>query len=163
MNNTKLNKRILDLRSADEVIGEIERLRSGGYRKTKRWNLSQICEHLSMTMVGEMEGLGFRLPWIIRRTFGVWLTNRVLRTRRMPSVPTLLRLVPQSVGSSNNDEIIDACIAAVRRSEVFNGSLTNRFERIKSLMAPRSRCPIHWRTNLSTHSNESKQFLFPKH
>ena len=121
----KPKRRTLDLRSADEVIAEIEHLRATGYRRTKRWNLSQICEHLTMTMVGEMEGLGFRVPWIIRRTVGIWLTNRVLRTRRMPSVPTLPRLVPQSASSSNNHEVIDACIAAVRKSEVFDGSLAD--------------------------------------
>jgi hypothetical protein len=49
-------KQQLDFQSADEVIREIERLRSGGYTKLKQWNLTQACEHLTKTMEGEMNG-----------------------------------------------------------------------------------------------------------
>ncbi len=107
-----------------------------------------------MTMVGEMEGLGFRLPWIIRRTFGVWLTNRILQTRRMPSVPTIARLVPQCIGSADNNEIIDACIVAVRRSEVFDGSLAD-YPFVDNLP------PDQWRQFMWIHAAHHLSFLTP--
>lgn len=148
-------RRTLDLQSGDEVIAEIEHLRASGYRKTKRWNLSQICEHLTMTMVGEMEGLGFRVPWIIRRTVGIWLTNRVLRTRRMPGVPTLPRLVPQSVCSAENDETIDACITAVRKAEAFAGSLDD-YPFVDNLSHDQ------WRQFMWIHAAHHLSFLIPE-
>ncbi len=45
---------------------------------------------------GEMNGLGFRIPWILRRTIGDWMTRRVLKNRSMPSVPTLPSLRPSA-------------------------------------------------------------------
>lgn len=45
LRSMKRKRRTLDLRSADDVVAEIKHLRACGYRKTKRWNLSQICEH----------------------------------------------------------------------------------------------------------------------
>ena len=119
----KPRKRPLDFRTGDEVIAEIHRLQTTGYVKTKNWNLTQICEHLTSTMVGEMEGLGFRLPWLIRATAGKLLTYRILKARRMPSIPTLPSLQPKSLADSEDNAIIKNCIQVIGRSESFSESL----------------------------------------
>lgn len=116
-------KRKLDFHTADEVIGEIESLRNGGYSKLKRWNLTQACEHLTKTIEGEMNGLGFRIPWILRRTVGNWMTRRVLKTRSMPSAPTLPSLRPAAGDVAEDPAVIEQCIATIRKAEIFNGSL----------------------------------------
>lgn len=116
-------KRKLDFRTADEVIGEIERLRINGYSKLKRWNLTQVCEHLTKTMEGEMNGLGFRFPWILRRTVGNWMTRRVLKIRAMPSISTLPSLRPTLGDGNERPEVIEQCITTVRKSARFDGSL----------------------------------------
>lgn len=118
-------KRLLDFHSGDEVIAEIERLRTGGYAKLKQWNLTQICEHLSATMEAEMTGLGFRLPWVLRATAGKLLTHRILRTRRMPSSPTLPRLQPQATADAEDEAVIAQCLETIRRTECYQGSLAD--------------------------------------
>ncbi|XZE56170.1 DUF1569 domain-containing protein [Planctomycetaceae bacterium SH139] len=116
-------KRKLDFQTAGDVIGEIERLRRDGYTKLKRWNLTQMCEHLTRTMEGEMKGLGFRIPWILRRTVGIWMTRRVLNNRSMPGVPTLPSLRPTVSEASEDPAVIEQCIATIRKTELFDGSL----------------------------------------
>lgn len=118
-----VSKRELDFRSAEDVIAEIERLRINGYSRSKRWNLTQACEHLTKTMEGEMNGLGFRLPRILRRTVGDWMTRRVLKTRSMPSVPTLPSLKPTFGGDREDPAVIERCVATLRQAESFDGSL----------------------------------------
>ena len=117
-------KRKLNFENADQVIKDIESLRSAGYQQLKNWNLTQICDHLTRVMVGEMDGLGFRLPWILRRTVGVMMTNHVLKKRRMPTVPTLPSMKPEPQ-THDSEEVINACVAAVRRTESFAGSLAD--------------------------------------
>lgn len=116
-------KRTLDFHSGDEAIAEIKRLRTGGYTKTKNWNLTQICEHLTATMNGGMDGFGFRLPWILRATIIKWVFNRILRTRKMSSGPTLDRLKPKTTDGPDDDAIIDNCIAAIERAMTFPGPM----------------------------------------
>lgn len=116
-------KRRLEFHSANEVIAEIERLRNGGYTQLKRWNLSQICEHLTKTMEGEMNGPGFRIPWILRRTVGDWMTRRVLQARSMPSVPTLPSLRPTTSQVGEDPKATQQCITTIKKAERFEGSL----------------------------------------
>lgn len=117
------SKRALDFHTGDEVIAEIQRLRTGGYTKTKNWNLTQVCEHLTATMTGGMDGFGFRLPWILRATVIKWVFRRMLRTRKMSSGPTLKRLKPKTVDGPDDDAVIDGCIAAIERAKEFTGPL----------------------------------------
>ena len=70
-----------------------------------------------------MKGLGFRLPWLIRATTGKLFTHRILKKRKMPSVPTLPSLQPKSLADSDDDAIIENCIQTIGRSEMFAGSL----------------------------------------
>jgi len=119
----RVRKRKLDFQTADDVVAEIEKLRGDGYLKLKRWNLTQVGEHLTKTMEGEMNGLGFRIPWILRRTVGNWMTRRVLKNRSMPSVPTLPSLLPTAGDVAEDSAVIDRCIATIRKAELFSGSL----------------------------------------
>ena len=119
-------RRELDFRTGEEVIQEIERLRRDGYEKSKSWNLSQICEHLTATMRGGMDGFGFRLPWILRATLVKWIFRYSLRSRKLfAGAPTLRVLKPKSSCQADDDQVIDECIAETRRAMVFDGSLEN--------------------------------------
>jgi hypothetical protein len=118
-------KRTLDFHTGQEVIAEIQRLRSGGYTKTKNWNLTQACEHLTATMAGGMDGFGFRLPWILRATIIKWIFRRMLKTRKLSSGPTMDRLKPRSPEGPDDDAIIDQCIATINRAIAFPGPIEN--------------------------------------
>lgn len=147
-------KRRLDFRSGEDVLAEIERLRTGGYVATKNWNLSQICEHLTKTMEGEMTGLGFRFPWLFRKTAGPLLTLWVLRTRSMPSVPTLPSLQPAAAEGMDDSKIIDDCVETVRKAEAFSGNLDD-YPFVDGLTADR------WRQIMWVHAAHHLGFLMP--
>ena len=149
-----VTKRKLDFSTADEVISEIMRLKADGYTKLKRWNLTQACEHLTKTMEGEMVGLGFRIPWILRRTVGELLTRRVLKTRSMPSVPTLPSLRPTAVDVSEDPMVISQCIATIRKAELFEGSL-NDYPFVDGLTHEQ------WRQFMWIHAAHHLGFLVP--
>lgn len=116
-------KRHLDFHNDQEVIAEIERLRSSGYTKSKNWNLSQICEHLTATMKGGMEGFGFRAPWIMRATVIKWVFANILKNRRMMSAPTVKKLVPSGSPDQEDEGCIDDCIAMLKRAAEFPGPI----------------------------------------
>lgn len=150
-----ISKRRLDFQSADDVIGEIERLKNDGYTKLKRWNLSQICDHLTKTMEGEMNGLGFRIPWILRRTVGDWITRRVLKSRSMPSVPTLPRLRPTADQVSEDPKVIEHCLVTIRKASLFDGSLDD-YPFVDDLTHEQ------WRQFMWIHAAHHLGFLVPK-
>lgn len=115
-------KRQLDLRSLDDVIAEVERLRDGGYSATGRWNLSQICEHLRETMRIGIDGDEPRLSWVQRKVFGTifWF---VLRYRTMVNgAPTIPRLTPEPM-EADDPAMIDRCLATLAEARDFAGPL----------------------------------------
>jgi hypothetical protein len=119
-----MQKRELDLRSADEVVAEIDRLLAGGYDRAGSWTLTQICDHLEKTMNGGMKGFGFRMPWILRATVGKYLMRRILRTRRMGRMPAPKAVVPKPVDAAADDEApVRRCQDCVRRAAEFAGPL----------------------------------------
>ncbi|GAA4455763.1 DUF1569 domain-containing protein [Novipirellula rosea] len=148
-------KHKLDFHTGDEVVAEIERLRRGGYTRSKNWNLTQICEHLTHTMTGGMEGFGFRLPWILRATIVNWIVRRILRTRRMSSAPTIERLKPKSPSGADDDRIIDHCIEVIRRAEKYEGSFED-YPFIDNFTAD------EWRQFMWLHAAHHLGFLIPK-
>lgn len=152
---TSSQKRKLDFHTADEVIAEIERLRSGGYSKTKNWNLTQICEHLNATTTGGMDGFGFRLPWILRATIIKWIFNRMLKTRKMSSGPTMDRLKPKTESGADDDAIINQCIATLRRAKAFEGPIEN-YPFLNELKV------ADWQQFMWMHASHHLSFLIPE-
>lgn len=108
------NRRSLTFASYDEAIAEIRRLKSKGYRAGGAWTLGQICEHLGFYYRGSLDGFGFKLPWIIRVTFGALIYRRMLRTRSMkPGSVTAPQSVPK--GRGDDDALIDEAIHLLER------------------------------------------------
>ena len=121
-----MGRRKLDLQSADEVRLEIERLRRNGYRQTAKWNLTQICQHLTATMNGGLDGFGFRLPWILRATVIKWGFLWALRRRRLSGgFPTFRVLQPEHQSVDDDDEIIDTFLAVCQKVEEFQGPIVD--------------------------------------
>lgn len=149
-------KRKLDFQTGDEVIAEIQRLRRDGYTIGKNWNLTQACEHLNATMLGGMDGFGFRLPWILRATVIRWIFNRKLRTRKMSSGPTLARLKPTTDSRSDDETIIEECLATIERAKSFEGSLDD-YPFLDDLKTE------DWRQFMWMHAGHHLGFLSPKH
>lgn len=114
--------RELELRSLDDVVHEIERLRECGCTRRGNWNLSQMCVHLTETMRVGLDGDEPRLAWPLRKLFGLML-RRVLRTRKMPSgAPTVARLRPTQT-PTDDPATTDLCLATLAEARDFAGPL----------------------------------------
>ncbi len=119
-------KRLLDFHNSTQVVDEISRLRNQPYQKLGKWNLTQICEHLSKTMAGGMDPAAKPLPWIVRKWITEpmvrsWIKNRAMKPNGMTS-PALL---PTPNLTLDDPAKIDACLQLVHQVEAFQGSLEN--------------------------------------
>lgn len=151
----KTKRRQLDLRSGQEVIEEINRLREGGYQRTKNWNLTQVCQHLDGTMKGGMDGFGFRVPRILRATVIKWTFAYALKSRKLlPGAPTFPVLKPKADHQSDDDAIIDECIATIQRAETFDGSLED-YPLLDNLQVD------DWRDFMWLHASHHLGYLVP--
>lgn len=148
-------RRKLDFHSGEEVIADIMHLREAGYEQNKNWNLSQICEHLSVTMSGGMDGFGFRMPWLLRATVIEWVFRYSLRKRKLFSgAPTLPVLKPKP-RDSDDDDLIDECIQVTQRAISFNGSM-EEYALLDGLTVP------DWQQFMWIHAAHHLSFLTPK-
>lgn len=80
-----LKRRSLDLRTFDQLTGDVQRLRDTGYDRVGDWSLEQILDHLDKTMIAGLDGRpGLPRPvrWLLRL-----VARRLVRTRSMPRVP----------------------------------------------------------------------------
>jgi hypothetical protein len=76
-------RRRLSYSSLAEVMPEVDRLMLG-HRMLGSWTLGQVCNHLSGAIIGAVDGVPFRPPWIIRKTVGPLIVRRILKTGRIP-------------------------------------------------------------------------------
>ena len=121
-----MKRRILDLRSCQDVVSEIESLRKMEYQKLGKWNLTQACQHLTATMKGGMHGFGFRFPWILRVTVAKWGFDHGLRTRKLyAGLPTIQSLKPTAPDGEEDQEIILQCIETCWEVHGFSGRIEN--------------------------------------
>lgn len=114
-----MKRRILNFNTFDEAIAEIQRLAAGGYEKTGRWSLGQVCEHLTLSMDGFMEGKTFPVPVIIK-LIGPMIKKIVFRSRRMRSGAKTPAVLQPHDGFDESSEVTRA-IAALRRFAEFPG------------------------------------------
>jgi hypothetical protein len=80
---TTTGRRALSFASLAEVMLDVDRLLQG-HTTIGRWSLGQICKHLSMAIVGSVEGYPEQAPWMIRKTIGPIAKRHVLTTGTMP-------------------------------------------------------------------------------
>jgi hypothetical protein len=78
-------RRKLDLRSFDDMVGEVDRLRQGGYSRAGNWDLGQVCQHLAISMKSSLDGFQVRAPWYLRLFLAPIFKRRLFRTRSMPA------------------------------------------------------------------------------
>ena len=150
-----MKRRRLDLRSCQEVVAEIEVLRTSPYQQLGNWNLTQICQHLTATMKGGMDGFGFRFPWIVRATVAKWGFNYSKRTRRMfAGLPTIRPLKPTAPEGEDDPEIIIECVKTCWRVEGFEGEIKD-YPLLNEVETD------EWRDFMWLHASHHLGFLLP--
>jgi Protein of unknown function (DUF1569) len=75
-------RRTLKFSNLAEVMPEVDRLLEG-HTTVGKWSLGQICNHLTKSLVGSVEGINVKAPWLVRKTLGVVAKRRILRTGAM--------------------------------------------------------------------------------
>ena len=149
-----MERRELEFGDFDEVLAEVQRLRSAGYTRAGQWNLAQICDHLAYFIEGSLDGYGFRAPWLLKVIFGGFIRRRILNTRRMKAgVPTpQTPLPPPETDEAEAVKRLETAIARFRqrraefRPSPFFGALS----------------PEQWRTMHLVHCAHHLGFLLPK-
>lgn len=147
-------RRPLDFHSLDEVITEVTRLRDGGYTATGKWNLSQIGDHLVGTMRIGIDGDEPRLPWPMRKVFGLILGYARRSRTMMAGAPTLPRLTPAPLEAEDPAKI-DCLLATLAEARDHAGPLP-----------PYPLCDglslDDWKDLMVVHAQHHLRFLEPK-
>lgn len=76
-------RRPLSFTTLDQVMPEVDRLLQG-HTTVGNWSLAQICNHLTTSLVGSVEGFEGRAPWLVRQTFGRLARRRLFRMGAIP-------------------------------------------------------------------------------
>jgi hypothetical protein len=79
----KTARRTLTFSSLDRVMPDVDRLLEG-HTTVGNWSLGQICNHLTRGFTCTVEGFPERAPWLVRKTVGPLILNRILTTGRFP-------------------------------------------------------------------------------
>jgi hypothetical protein len=94
-----MEQRQLDFKDFAEVVAEVDRLHTNGYRKLGQWDLAQVCNHTAYFIQGSLDGFTFRVPWLLKVLFGRLLLRRILKRRRMSAGgPTPQKPLPEPGG-----------------------------------------------------------------
>jgi hypothetical protein len=147
-------QRPLDLRTLDDVADEVRRLRDGGYSPRGKWNLSQVCDHLTRTVRIGLDGDKPRFPWIARKLFAVVL-RRSIRTRRMMAGASTAGYLLPADADADDPQKIDAFLAVLHEAKEFSGSLRN-FPLMDGIT------PDTWRELQVVHCQHHLAFLWPE-
>jgi hypothetical protein len=75
-------RRNLTIDSLDQVMPEVDRLLEG-HETVGNWTLGQICNHLTASLVGSIEGDPHPAPWLVRATLGRVIFRKIRRSRRI--------------------------------------------------------------------------------
>jgi hypothetical protein len=116
-----MKRRPLGFRTFDDIIADLDRLRSGGYRKTGNWDLAQICNHLSIVLRGSLDGFPGPKPRWHMRMAGPVVTWLMLTFRWMPTGVKIPRELEPQAGDEAGE--VEELKRLLRRFEGHEGPL----------------------------------------
>lgn len=120
--NVDVQRRLLKLTTFDEAIGDIERLRTKGYRQAGNWSLGTTCDHLIKAMeygLGSEPAKGF--SWIMRVTVGKFMLSWVLMRGQMPAGVEAPDIFVPEEQQSDDPAVIDRCVALLKKTDLHDG------------------------------------------
>ncbi|MEN1679039.1 MAG: DUF1569 domain-containing protein [Planctomycetota bacterium] len=147
--------RRVDLDTLDDVIKDIQSLRDRGYSQGGKWNLSQLCEHLTGTMRIGLDGTMKPLPYLARATLGnfvFWLFTRRV-SRGIAGIKTMPELEPVD-RDDDDQEVISVCLATLQEAR-------DRTEPIPPYALTTSATLDQWRQMMIVHAQHHLEFLKP--
>jgi len=75
-------RRPLEFTSLDQVMPEVDRLLQG-YTRQGNWSLGQMCQHLTISIRGSLEGFEGKGPWLLRVALGPTIKKQILRSGKV--------------------------------------------------------------------------------
>ena len=104
-------RRALDFTSLDQVLPDVDRLLAG-HTTVGKWDLAQICKHLTIILTGAVDGFDMKVPWFVKLVAPLFFW-RILKTRAMPEGLKATEFVTPKSGLDLRAEV-EALRAAVR-------------------------------------------------
>jgi hypothetical protein len=147
-------RRKIQFRDHDEVLAEVERLASGGYRQLGNWSLGQIAAHLAAAMSTALDGASVRASWPMRMIAQWIIKNKVIRGPMRPGFKLPAKFAASLIPDVAADhDGIETLRTAVRRWKAepqrhphgFFGALT----------------PAEWEKIMLNHAAMHLSFLVP--
>ena len=83
-----------------------------GHSTVGKWNLAQICKHLTIVLTGAVDGFDVKVPWFVKLVAPL-IFRRILKTRSMPEGLKASEAVLPRPGLDPRAEV-EALRAAVR-------------------------------------------------
>jgi Protein of unknown function (DUF1569) len=80
---TTAGRRTLRFARLEEVMPDVDRF-AQGYTTVGHWKLGQICNHMTKTVNGSLDGFDTMAPWLLRTLVAPLVMKRVLKTESMP-------------------------------------------------------------------------------
>jgi len=114
-----MDRRQLDLTTLDAVVEDIKQLHEHGYEKTGDWDLSQVCQHVALTMSMSTEGAKFKVNPIIRMMATLMMKKKFFSKRSIAA--GLAAPKPLCPALSDEAEAIQQFEQAVERFNAHQG------------------------------------------
>lgn len=78
-----MERRDIDLKDLDAALEEAKRLHASGYEKVGEWDLSQICEHITMPINMAIDGSPFKANFLMRTMAILLMKKKFFRDRKI--------------------------------------------------------------------------------
>jgi Protein of unknown function (DUF1569) len=79
---TTATRRPLTFDTLDRVMPDVDRLMAG-HTTVGNWTLGQICNHLTIGLIGSIDGMDLRVPWVLRKLVAPLVLRRILSAGSM--------------------------------------------------------------------------------
>lgn len=118
--------RTLTFENFDQVISDLDNLKTNGYEQTGDWDLSQCCQHLNHWITFPVQGfprLGILMGtvmWLMKVTTGKKMLNSILEDGFKDGTPTMPATVAKP-GTLGEAEAVEMLQESVRNFVNHNG------------------------------------------
>lgn len=146
--------RQLDFTDFDAVVADVQRLHEQGYHQVGQWSLSQILQHLTLTLERSVNGFPAKMPWFVRKIVAPLIRGKIFAQRKLQAG---LKAPVDMVFSAGADEAneVKRFNEVLDRVKEYQGEFQPHpvFEKIS---------PEEWRQFHFIHIAHHLNFLIPK-